>query len=52
MQIPKRYANNFSQGMEKFRLRVKYRYVVIGILISIEVLWESFYFNTPIKSKL
>ena len=34
----KKCANDFSQGMEEFRSCVKYRYRIIGRLISIEVL--------------
>ena len=30
----------------------KYRYGIIGRLISIEVLWESFYPNIPITDEL
>ena len=54
MQIPKRCANNFFQRMEVERNlgHVKCRYKVIDRLISIEVLWESFYPNTPIKGEL
>ena len=52
MQIPKRRTNNFSQQVEEFRSRVKCKYMIIGRLISIEVLWKSFHSNTPIKSEL
>ena len=52
MRISKRCANDFSQEVEEFRSCVKCRYMVIGKLISIEVLWESFYSNTPIKGEL
>ena len=52
MQIPKKYANDFSLKVEEFRSRVKCRYMIIGKLISIKVLWESFYPNTPIKGEL
>ena len=52
MRIPKRYANDFSQEVEEFRSRVKCRYMVIGRLISIKVLWESFHSNTSIKGEL
>ena len=31
---------------------VKYRCKIKGRLISIRVLWESFYLNTPIKGEL
>ena len=31
---------------------MKCRYRIIGRLISIEVLWESFHPNTPIKGEL
>ena len=48
VRISKQYTNGFSQGIEEFRSYVKYRYRVIGRLISIEVLWESFHPNTPI----
>ena len=50
MRIPKRYANNFSQRIEIERnlSHVKYRDKIIGRLISIKVLWESFHLNTPI----
>ena len=33
--------------MDKFRSYVKYGYRIIDRLISIKVLWKSFYFNTP-----
>ena len=46
MQILKRYANNFSQRIEEFRSNVKYKDGVMSRVISIEVLWKSFYFNT------
>ena len=52
MRIPKRYANKFSQEVEEFGSRVNYRYMVISKLISIEVLWESFYPNIPINGEL
>ena len=31
---------------------LKYKYRIIGRLISIKVLWKSFYPNTPIKGEL
>ena len=37
---------------EKDSGHVEYRYRIIDRLISIEVLWKSFYLNTPIKSEL
>ena len=40
MQIPKKCANDFSQEVEEFRSRVKCRYMVIGRLIFIKVLWN------------
>ena len=54
MQIPKRCVSNFSKEIEveKNSGHVKYRYKIIGRLISIEVLWKSFYPNTPIKGEL
>ena len=52
MQIPKKCTNDFSQEVEEFRSHVKCMYMVIDRLISIEVLWEFFYSNTPIKSEL
>ena len=52
MRIPKRCANNFSQEVEEFRSHIKCRDMVIGKLISIEVLWEFFHSNTLIKGEL
>ena len=51
MRFPKRCANNFFQELEEFKSHVKCRDMIIGRLISIEVLWESFHFNTPIKGE-
>ena len=51
VRIPKKYANDFFQEVEEFKSYVKYRYMVIGRLISIEVLWESFHSNTLIKGE-
>ena len=31
---------------------VEYKYKIIGKLISIKILWESFYPKTPIKDEL
>ena len=52
MRIPKRCANNFFQRMKEFRLYIKCKYMIIGRLISLKVLWESSYPNTPIKNEL
>lgn len=52
MRILKKFANNFFQEVEKFRLCVKYKYKIIGKLTSIKVLWELFHPNTPIKNEL
>ena len=54
MRIPKRCVNNFYQKMkiERNSGHVKCRCRIIGRLISIKVLWESFYPNTPIKGEL
>ena len=54
MQIYKECANDCSQGIEVERNlgHVKYRHRIIGKLISIEVLWESFHPNTLIKNEL
>ena len=46
----KMYKQFFSE--EKDLGHVKYRYRIIGRLISIEVLWKSFHANTPIKGEL
>ena len=40
----------FSEEQDSSHVQYKYR--IIGRLISIEVLWESFYPNTPIKGEL
>ena len=38
--------------VERNSSHVKYSCKIIGRLISIKVLWESFYPNTPIKDEL
>ena len=38
VRISKRCANNFSQEVEEFKSRVKYRYMIIDRLISIKAL--------------
>lgn len=54
MQILKNCTNDFSQEIEvkKNSDHVKYRYKIISRLIFIEILWEFFYSNTPIKDEL
>ena len=53
MQIPKKYANDFSQGIEveKNSGHMKCTYKIIDRQISIKVLWESFYPNILSKDK-
>ena len=52
VRILKRCVNDFSQKVKEFRSPIKCRYMVKGRLISIQVLWESFHSNTPIKGEL
>ena len=44
------YKQLFSKEEDSGHVECRYR--IIGRLISIKVLWESFYPNTPIKVKL
>ena len=41
----KKYTNNFSHKINKFRSHIKCRYKIISRSISIKVLWKSSYLN-------